>query len=121
MTEYTEDTAYTTKIIKENKCPYCDFSLQKPYPTKRECQHCDFTLYGNPRLVAYKRKEEPFDWTIQEDRCPECDSTDLYFENKERELVCLGCGLVLKSVHHFNGYIRVDYPFGYYFDLEYFD
>ena len=112
LTEYIEDLKYLEKILKEKKCPYCDYSLHKPYLTKRECQRCDFVLLGNPRYVSYKIKVKPFDFNVKEDQCPECKSTDLFYEKAERELVCLTCGLVLKGTHPYSGYEKINYPFG---------
>jgi ribosomal protein L37AE/L43A len=119
LTEYQEDLKFLEKILKEKKCPYCDYSLRKPYQAKRECKRCDFTLYGNPKLVAFKTKEPSFDWSIKEDHCPECQSTDLFYEEDQRELVCLGCGLVLKGSNYYCTYIKIDYPFGHFIDLNY--
>lgn len=117
MRRYEKDIEYLEQILKQ-RCPYCDYSLQKPYKSKRECGRCDFILHGNPKLTAYKEIEEPFDWTVKEDECPECQSKDLHFETDEKELVCQACGLVLKSLHHYTGRIRVDYPFGHFFDVS---
>lgn len=120
LTEYIEDPGYVEKILKEKKCPYCDYSLRKPYPTKRECESCDFILYGNPKLVAYKTQPSPMDYTYKLDKCPECKSKHLFYEMKEKELVCLDCGLVCTSQHRYVGYRRVDYPFGLHLDYKFF-
>lgn len=53
MRRYEKDIEYLEQILKQ-RCPYCDYSLQKPYKSKRECGRCDFILHGNPKLTAYK-------------------------------------------------------------------
>lgn len=111
MTKYIEDPGYLEQILKK-LCPYCESALQKPYKTKRECSTCDFTLYGNPKLLAFKIEEQVFEYTYKIDKCPECESTNLFYEKREKELVCKACGLVLSGQTLYSSYTRIKYPFG---------
>lgn len=114
MTRYIEDLEYVEAILKKHKCPYCDYSLHQPHKKKRQCERCDFELHGNPKDVAYKVEEEPFDYTFKIDECPECGSKDLFYETDMKELVCQNpkCGLVLTGIHMYVGYMKINYPFG---------
>lgn len=126
MTEYVEDTEWLDQIKKQT-CPYCEFSLIKPYSNMKKCTKCDFELYGNPENLAYKIKEPPVE-PLKENECPECAekkkhnesiiSTNLFYEKKERETVCLECGLVVKGSQHYTGLTKIDYPLGHHYENE---
>ena len=111
MTKYVEDNQYLDTIIKQHKCPYCQYPLQKPYPYKRQCGSCDFELYGNPKYCNYKIFEPPVEYTFDINRCVECGN-ELFYDDEDKILVCPKCGLVHTGQHQYVGGRRVIYPFG---------
>lgn len=79
-------------MVTVNKCKESFFNLSQPIPTHL--------------------KQPPH-------RCPECGGKNLFYERRERELVCQDCGLVLMGQHPYvAGRVKIKYPFGLGFEEE---
>lgn len=119
---YTDNEAWYKKIIEDKRCPECDAPIIKTginETTKRKCsflkQHLE--IYGNPRNIAYQRKEVILLPKIDYTCCPECGHTNIIDDVDRGEKFCGKCGLVVsgtdpKAVYDWHIYMITGYePF----------
>lgn len=92
--KYIYDKTWLQTILT-NTCPTCNKTLTRK-GIKRQCPQNHITIYGNPILVAYKKKEQinTLPNRIQYTHCPECGSTQFIEDQDRHETICK-CGLVL--------------------------
>lgn len=91
---YTDYESWYKKITEDNECPECNEPVKKT-GIKRECSFLNkhLTIYGDPRTLAYQRKEVIILPPLKPGICDECGHT-LIDDVDRGEWYCSKCGLV---------------------------
>ncbi len=115
-------------LQKKRKCRWCGLEFTPNRHRKFYCsEYCRLEARReNQRNWAYRKYHSyyrlfkynlDFVDTVEEPLnnpdirvCPECESTNLFFDRKRAETTCKDCGLVLYHPYPYTWYIRVIYP-----------
>lgn len=94
---FTHEEEWLNSIL-DYECPECKELVIKK-GIKRTCtfnlNHLE--IYGNPKSLAYQKKDVIILPPIDYSKCPECNSTKIDEDPDRGEHVCRSCGLVLSG------------------------